>query len=197
MRTSRIVTFAFVVFTPLFVFQLVAAQSEPAADWVSVAPDGSGFSVLMPAKPEVATEQSPIGANKYQTSTYTKADPNTGNVYLLVTQDLPNVTQTLTAARRMDEFVTGFKQGFGDGKTKVEMIYDRDLDLDGRYGRQYAFSYGARSGIVRAYDGGNRIYVLLAVGGDERNSGVARFLNSFKFTAPLPAAAASPPKPTR
>jgi hypothetical protein len=74
---------------------------------------------------------------------------------------------------------------------KAELTYDRELALDGRYGRQYTFAYAETRGILRAYDSGRRVYVLLARGGDERTAGIARFLESFKFTTSL----ASPPTP--
>jgi hypothetical protein len=176
---------------PLFVFRVALSQSEEAAAWVTVAPDTGGFSVLMPAKPALETEQAPIAGNKYETNTYSASEAKTGNIYLVITQETPTITQALTTAKRMDQFVEGFKEGFGDSKRKAELTYDRELALDGRYGRQYTFAYAETRGILRAYDSGKRVYVLLALGGDEQTAGIARFLESFKFTTSLP----TPPKP--
>lgn len=192
MSNSRIVNLATLLFITALVVRVVAAQSETA--WVTVAADEVGFSVLMPSKPEVKSEQSPIAGNSYQTSTYTTADAKSGLIYLVVAQEMPTITQALSAAKRMEQFMVGFKEGFGD-KTKVELNYERDIELDGRYGRQYVFSYAETRGVVRAYDAGKRVYVLLALGGDEQNSGIARFMGSFKITAaPPPPSSTLPPK---
>jgi len=186
MRNARKVNLAAVLLMPLVAFRVGLSQSDEAPAWLTVAPDGGGFSVLMPTKPALEKDQSPIAGNKYETNTYSASETKSGNIYLVITQETPTITQALSTAKRMDEFVAGFKEGFGNDKRKAELNFDRELALDGRYGRQYTFAYAETRGILRAYDSGRRVYVLLALGGDEQNSGIARFLDSFRFTTSLP-----------
>jgi hypothetical protein len=113
MKYSRKVNWAAILLLSLIAFRVALSQSEEAAAWVTVAPDTGGFSVLMPTKPAVETEQAPIAGNKYETNTYSASEPKTGNIYLVITQETPTITQALTTAKRMDQFVAGFKEGFG------------------------------------------------------------------------------------
>ena len=194
MRNARKVHLAALLLMPLIAFRVALSQTAETPAWVTVTPDTGGFSVLMPTKPVLETDQAAIAGNKYATNTYSASEAGSGNIYLVITQETPTITQALSTAKRMDHFVVGFREGFGEGKVKAEVNYDRELALDGRYGRQYKFAYAETRGILRAYDGGKRMYVLLALGGDEQNAGIARFLESFKFTAPPPPANSPAPK---
>ena len=136
--------------------------------------------------------------NNYQMRLYTGADDPNRMLYMVVMQEFPRVTGNLEPAVRLEKFMEGFKEGFakaiGDAGLKVEIVSDRDLDLKSRMGRQYKLSVSESRGLVRAFDGPSRMYVLLVLGGDETNTNVKRFFDSFELVsapAPVPQPAAS------
>jgi hypothetical protein len=164
---------------------------QGAGDWALVAPPGEGFSIRMPLKPEEETDRVPMMGNTYLMRLYTAVDDASGMLYMVAMQEFPGLASSLTPALRLEQFMKGFKEGLaksmGGGAVKVDLVAERDLDLKGRFGRQYTLTVAESRGVVRAYDATSRVYVLVAMGGDERNSGVARFFGSFEFTpAPAP-----------
>ncbi|MFN2515704.1 MAG: hypothetical protein ABR556_05775 [Pyrinomonadaceae bacterium] len=194
--------------TPLMVAALLlvslltaqAAECPPqgASEWILVAPAGEGFSIRMPVKPEEETDRVPLMGNTYQMRLYTGVDEASGLIYMVAMQEFPSLAGSLKPAERLEQFMTGFKEGLaksiGAAGVKLELMPERDLDLKGHLGRQYTLSLAESRGLVRAFDATTRMYILLVMGGDERNSSIGRFFDSFEITpapAPVPKPIAS------
>lgn len=173
------------------------AQQE-AKQWILVVPAGEGFTVRLPVKPEEQAERVPIMGNTYLMHLYTSVDESSGMLYMVIMQEFSSLSGVLEPSKRIERFMSGFKEGMGrslgDAGKKLELTPGRELDLKGHLGRQYAISLAESSGLVRVYDGTARVYVLLVMGGDERNTSVTRFFDSFEIT-PAPAPVPKPITP--
>jgi len=157
-------------------------------DWVVLAPAGEGFSIKLPLKPEEETQRVPLLGNTYQLRLYTGTDQPTGLLYMVIMQEFPSVTGVLTPAARLEKFMDGFKKGLGESLAtavggRFDLVPDRELSLGGKPGRQYNLTVAESRGLVRAFDGGRRVYLLLVLGADEKNSDVVRFFDSFEIKA--------------
>ena len=151
----------------------------------------------MPVKPEEQTDRVPVMGNTYQMRIYTGVDAS-GMVYMVAMQEFPSIAMALAPSKRLEQFMAGFKEGLAKSLItsggKLELMPERDLDLKGHFGRQYTLSFAESRGLVRAFDGSPRMYVLLVMGADEKNSSVGRFFDSFEITpapAPIPKPIAS------
>ena len=181
MRTHK--TFIGIAVIALIFAGSARAQSDT---WKVITPEGEGFSVKLPINPEISSDRVPIMGNVYQMRLYTATDRQTGLLCMVVMQEFPSVTGALTPAKRLDAFVNGFKSGLGESLSsavggKFEMTLDRELNLGRNIGRQYFLSIGESRGLVRAYDGGRRAYVLLILGAQEKDPAATQFLGSFEI----------------
>jgi len=176
----------------LLTAQAAACPVQGASEWILVAPAGEGFSIRMPVKPEEQTDRVPMMGNTYQMRLYMGVDEASGLLYMVVMQEFANVAGVLEPSKRLEQFMRGFKEGLTKSLGavpggKLELMPERDLDLKGHLGRQYTLSFAESRGLVRAFDASPRMYVLLVLGADERNSSVGRFFDSFEITpAPAP-----------
>lgn len=180
----------------LLLLSVLTAQAggrppQGAGEWILVAPAGEGFSIRMPVKPEEQSDRVPLMGNTYQMRLYIGVDNASGMIYMVAMQEFPSVAGVLEPSKRLERFMAGFQEGFskslGTAGANLELIPGRDLDLKGHLGRQYTLSFAESRGLVRAYDGSPRMYVLLVMGGDEKNASVARFFDSFEIMpAPAP-----------
>jgi len=166
-----------------------AAFPRPAFqidDWIVLAPAGEGFAIKLPVKPEIETQRVPVMGNTYLLRLYTSSDERTGLLYMVVMQEYPSVTGVLTPAARLEKFMDGFKKGLGESLAaasggKFDLVPDRDLSLGNYRGRQYKLSVAETRGLVRAYDAGRRVYLLMVMGAEEKNSAAVRFFDSFEI----------------
>lgn len=170
-----------------------ASAAQGSDEWVKVEPPGEGFSVMMPPEPVAATEEVPMLGNKYRMSSHTTLTAD-GLVYVMALQDLPTLVTALPPRERLDRFMDGVREGFAGkaGPDAVALTLVSEHDLKGHAGRTYAFTFAETRGMLRAYDGGRRVYLLMVFGAKEGDANAARFLNSFDLKAE---AAPPPPKP--
>ena len=157
-------------------------------DWIVLAPPSEGFSIKLPVKPQVETQRVPVMGNTYLMRLYTSKDDSSGLLYMVVMQEFANFTGVLTPTARLERFMDGFKQGLGESLAqsvggKFDLVLSRDLTLAGKPGRQYNLTVGALRGVVRAFDAGQRVYLLMILGADEKNSATVTFLDSFEIKA--------------
>lgn len=196
LRTS--LTAAALLLVSLVTVQAAEFSQQGVGEWILVAPAGEGFSIRMPLKPEEQTDQVPFMGNTYQMRLYTSVDDRNGLVYMVGMQEFPSVAGVLEPTKRLEQFMSGFKDGLaksmGTAGVKLELIPERDLDLKGRLGRQYTLSLAESRGLVRAFDATSRMYILFVMGADERNSSVGRFFESFEIM-PAPAPVPKPIAP--
>jgi hypothetical protein len=175
----------------------VAYRPQGGTEWLLIAPAGEGFSIRMPVKPEEQTDRIPLMGNTYQMRLYTSVDEANRMVYMVAMQEFPSAIGALEPAKRLEQFMTGFNEGFAKSmgeNRKVEIVPERDLNLKGHLGRQYKVSVGESRGLIRAFDASARMYLLLVMGGDEPNASVGRFFDSFEIT-PAPAPVPMPVAP--
>jgi hypothetical protein len=182
----------------LLLVSLLSAQAshgalQAASEWILVAPTGEGFSIRMPVKPEEQTDRVAMMGNTYLMRLYMGVDEASGLMYMVAMQEFPSLAGVLEPSKRMDQFMSGFQNGLaksmGTAGIKLEFTPERELDLKGHLGRQYMLSLNGSRGLVRAFDATARMYVLIVVGGYEKNPAVGRFFDSFEIKpapAPLP-----------
>lgn len=173
---------------------VVATAAQQTDTWKVLTPEGEGFSATLPINPDVSSDRVPIMGNTYQMRLYTAVDKDSGLLFMVVMQEFPSLTGALTPVKRLDTFINGFKSGLGETLSsavggKFEMTLDRELTLGSHVGRQYFLSIGETRGLVRAFDAGRRVYVLLILGAQEKDPAATRFFNSFEIRpAPEPVA---------
>lgn len=168
-----------------------AARAQTTLEWMTLTPADEGFSVKLPAKPDEDTDRVALMGNSYKMRLYTAVDDTDGMLYMVVMQEFPSLASILTPTARLEQFMEGFKEGLnkaiGNATAKVDLQPDRDLALKSHAGRQFKLSFGETRGLVRAFDASPRMYVLLVMGADEKNSKVVRFFDSFEIRpAPAP-----------
>jgi hypothetical protein len=184
----------------LFVWSSSLVHAQTTLEWMTLTPLNEGFSIKLPVKPDEETDRVTLMGNAYKMRLYTAIDESDGMLYMVVMQEFPSIAGVLTPAKRLDQFMEGFKEGLnkslGNATTKVDLQPDRDLELKGKLGRQFKLVFGETHGLVRAFDVSPRVYVLLVMGADEKNSRVVRFLESFEVKpAPPPVPLPVPPPP--
>ena len=179
---------------------VVAVSPAPVLEWVVVAPNGEGFSVNMPVKPSEETTLVPLADKTYRLRIYTSNDAASGLLFVTSMQECPPIMAALDPAAKLEKFADGFKSGFSEGlpKTtgaKFEMLVDKELKLSGHIGRQYKLNFADLQGLLRVFDGGQRVYFLMVMGANDNHADVNRFFNSFQLKAapdPVPQPAAKP-----
>ena len=178
----------------LLIAPAVASPPQGTSEWIVLAPADEGFTVQVPVKPDEQLQRIPMMGNTYKMHLFTSVHEASGVLYMAIMQEFPALSAVLTPAARLDKFMEGFKQGLikslsNTPGTQPDIQPDRDLELKGHIGRQYTLSFGESRGLVRTFDAGRRVYVLLVLGADEKNSSVGKFLSSFEITtAPDPVA---------
>ena len=85
--------------------------------------------------------------------------------------------------KSLDEFVKGLRHALGEntGGSRADMVFEQEVKLDGRDGRQFRLTVGEDTGSARAFETEGHFYVVLAYGGREGASAVQHFHNSFGF----------------
>ena len=195
-RTRTALTVAALLLTSVLTARASAGSPQDVTNqWILVAPAGEGFSIRLPVKPTEETDRVPMMGNTYLMRLYTVADDANGMLYMVAMQEFPSVAEMLEPSVRLEKFMNGFKDGFaksmGPTGVSLELKPERDIDLKSHLGRQYTLSVAESRGLVRAFDGRRRMYVLLVLGADEKNESAKRFFDSFEITA----APAPVPKP--
>jgi hypothetical protein len=170
----------------LFAASAFAGPALRADDWIVLAPAGEGFSIKVPVKPEVESQRVPVMGNTYQLRLYTMTDDKTGLLYMVIMQEYPSITGVLNPTARLEKFMDGFKKGLGESLAaavggKFDLVPDRDLKVGTSIGRQYKITVGETHGLVRGFDGGRRVYLLLVLGADESSAAASSFFDSFEI----------------
>jgi hypothetical protein len=153
------------LFTPL-----APAQHR---EWVKVAPEGAGFSVMMPTSPTEAVESKEL-------FTVHSFVVNTGNTLLIVVyvDYAPSMKMSEAAelAANRDNFLKG---------VNAQLISSKEIKLDGRSGLEFTGEDDHRVYKSRVYIFGNRVHQIASatLKDDQDTESVDRFFTSFAFTA--------------
>lgn len=168
------------LFTILFSASLAATHQapQPNPDWERFRVTREGFSVMFPEWPSVINRgqyrSAPVrGARNY-------AAYSEGVVYLVISFDNPNHEKPLeyflesqlpVREIRDSEISAGTEVFSGDSKGKQYLIKKSD------YRKSFSLP-----GVLRLYEAKNRVLALLAVGKDETDPSVGRFLQSLEIS---------------
>jgi len=178
----------------LLLLLLASVPAVAAQEWITLTPAGEGFSVRLPSKPREEAGKTPILGNNYLMKLYAVVSEPNHVLYMAVMQEFPAAAvATIKPAERLDQFMSGFREGFLKDLTapcpNVDLHLERELTLKDRPGREYSISCKNLYGLIRVFDNETRLYVLLAAAHDEREAGPTKFLQSFELLpAPLPVA---------
>lgn len=142
------------------------------AEWIKVAPAGSGFSVMMPSTPK---EEKKV-ENNYPS--YTLSVATDISHYLARYTDYEpgiKIDPTKELAVNRDGFVRAIEG---------TLIESREISLEGRPGLEFTAESSRFFARCRFFFSGNRLYMLAAGGAKPQNdpASLNRFLTSFAFT---------------
>jgi hypothetical protein len=144
-------------------------------NWQVVAPEGAGFSVLMPGQPKMSTTpgKSPRGADWVDRS-FVWASPDESESYLA---EVCEYTASLDVAVSIENVRKG---AIGAGK----LLWEKNETMNGHPGKKVAATDGKSVWVVEFYIATTRIYVAKY---SSRNllraiAGAVPFLDSFQIT---------------
>lgn len=171
----------------------VNPSAPPADTWVTHEATADGYSILLPKTPMQQT-QFAMGA----TVTMAVCDLGPTGAYMVAASRIPLLApgQTIDANPLLDGAVNGAVANVG-GK----LINQKTISLDGNPGREIDFE-GSRGGQTftaraRIYIANGKIYQMLFLGpsSNQPTADIQKCFDSFKLTAPPPAATpATPPE---
>jgi TonB family protein len=173
-----------------------AQQASDASGWITVAPAGDSFSVLMPSEPAVKTQSAlPTVGSPADRLYATKHDSVEYRVWSLksaqaVGDDALSVSDFLDSCAEMawtlvisPELESAMRAGSRDAFTRYSMAFVRETKTDGtqpgHYAREYAVSLGERRGRAYLFADSSQAYVALAFGRVADDAGIRAFLDSF------------------
>lgn len=159
----------------LAVSTVAVAQSS---EWVRYAPDGKGFSILLPEKPKLEDEPQPSGRIIHRAISVDREIKD--SVFLATYWDFPsNIVFSLDKLR-----------GSVAPDDPTQIISESNISLDGHAGREIqkweTFSGRQYKFQVRAYIIGQRVYMLQYIVPKEADaplvkSKAAKFFDSFSI----------------
>ena len=214
----RVLTRLSLTIVALASFAAAAARAQsPAPEWVSVSPEGEGFTARMTKQPvSVAQSVHANGLDASGTRYAAAADERTTFVVWSMKGSyvagplgvvgragrvFPGVTEYLDAAdevawellmtpefeRLASEQVSRERMA----ELQLGMSYGGEFELSGVPARRFNVSLEKERGLVYVCAEGERVYVVAALGADERDARLKQFLDSFalKSAATRPAVA--------
>jgi hypothetical protein len=158
---------------------LTAVSGQTPDTWIRLAPDGSGFAVMVPGQPEEQTfNKDQLFTSKIYTVVLKEGSTGRG-IYLAGVGDYAATVKVdpqgeLNANR--DNFI---KELSG-----MKLLESHNITLDGRPGIEFTGESDRATVTCRFYVKGNRVFQLAAMifkGADEKKN-VNKFFDSFAFT---------------
>jgi len=166
----------------------VSAATASAGVWQMFAPEGAGFSVLLPGTPEESTragrEQGTVNAlfRGYRLAA--------GGVKYELTRTPPLPEQLTAHPDFQNKFFEELKGGMTEAlqalnpRAKFRLAAHQAISLGGFEGREYEYAAAGHRAAVRVFLVNNSIYALTVLGPKSELSPetINRFLNSFAVT---------------
>jgi TonB family protein len=155
-----------------------AAAQQVTRVWTRVAPEDEEFAVLMPETNFRIRRELPFGS----AVTLKPASFEITSRGILFSVLSFSKTQPGTP-KSMDEFVRGFRHALqkNTGGLASELLFERDVTLEGQRGRQFRLAVGDARGAARVYETQNHFYVVLSLGDAADENAPERFQSSFTF----------------
>ena len=163
----------------LLLFTVTVTAQETA--WQKVAPVGEEFTVSMP-EPAMRTMRSVPFSEKLKlvVPAYESIGDGIRYIVLSVENKSPNREGPLAS---LIAFQSGFQAAIRNnnlpGVNQATLM--RNFAYHGRAVQQYSLRMGAYSGLARIYEAEQHFYIVLALGADEHNPSVQRFMDSFTW----------------
>jgi TonB family protein len=166
--------FLLILLSP-FLRVALTTQAQAGSPWTRYTGKNEEFSVMLPElpaaysklRPEFASEQRPPRGADYDRGRIYGAYGD-GIVYVIMSFDKGG-------REKLDDFIKAFQKYF---RPQVEISFVRDLSQDDINAREYCIQLSGVEGITHFYFTKSHIYVVQAVGADERNPNIRRFLTS-------------------
>lgn len=188
---------------------IVAAAAAAAAQsyvhtWLRVAPEGEEFAVHFPEPNFRIRRELPFGGGvTLRPASYEITNRGSYFTVLSFSKSEPG------APKSLDAFVEGLRKALseGGGAAKASLQFERELQLDGRAGRQFKLTVGDAEGAARVFETEQHFYALLTYGRTVATGAEEHFLDSFTFdrtgadrvelsdTASVMTVSARPPEP--
>jgi hypothetical protein len=149
-----------------------------------------GFSIGMPAEPQVERKQVPLGANTVNTAAFSSRTED-GTIYSISTADYP---ERLVASRPPEALLNEGKDGLVK-QVQGTIKEEADVTLDGYPGKSYTVSSPVVGEVkARNFLVGPRLYTLLVIyNPNHPNTTADEFLTSLKLVNPPPAVTTATP----
>ncbi len=170
-----------------FVALVMACALAPAAEWKEFTSQPGGFSVTFPKEPKHLTRNATTALGKLTTHLFVVEIENGRVTYLVAYADYP--VELAASDAQKARVLDGVRHG-AIKAVKGGLTMQRDLELAGNPGREFAFTHESRQGKGtvhnRVYLVGRRLYQLKVVHvGDAPldPKDVDKFFASFKLAA--------------
>lgn len=153
--------------------------------WQKIAPVGESFSVLMPDKAKEATRLVPVSENDPRIPErvyYSIA----GDKRFMIMSFLKTSPDRLLALSSLENFLGSMEHAFKMDQKELSksLTFDREVSMANYTARQYHIKVGDYPGVARFLGTEKACYALMAIGAEESDAEVLRFLSSFQLGEP-------------
>ena len=170
----------------LLLLALFSASAQEAATgirWEKVAPPDEEFSVQMPGKPEITSQQEPYGQVTFKTTYYTVATSDGPFFMISSVSGMESFLPMVSGAEGMTAAADGFRDNFlkelREKGMKAEMTFVRDLKLNGHAGKEFSLKMGELDGLARLYITKRKVYAVLVINAVKGDKRAEQFIDSF------------------
>src|SRR6266516_2622128 len=180
MNKAKKIKYGFVMISSVLLVSRFAgitpAKAQAEVQWARYAGKGEEFSILLPERPaahsklrpKLASEQGPSSDTEYERGRIYGAYAD-GMVYVIMSFDRKG-------KEKLNDFVKEFQKYH---RPESEVTFVRDVVQDDINVKEYRTRLNGVDGVTRFYLTNKHIYVLKAVGDNESNPAIRRFLRSF------------------
>jgi hypothetical protein len=154
----------------------------PTAYWQALAPEGLGFSVMMPGRPE--EESRDFGEGRIQMRIYrVKAEEMDYAAGVMLNFPAELMKQPGFAARYFQIMPEMLTASTDYKERRYKLISQRDVSVENHPGRQYKFDSAENTLTMRVYLGERSIFIMIVESPKVSisNDNLEKFLSSFAF----------------
>ena len=136
-------------------------QRGPWHNWIKVAPFAEEFTVRMPHSAKLEIQPDALNRNEL-VRTYSTSDD--GGIYMVTSKSRTHPSDVSDQALLnsvASEYKNLFFKSLGENGGEGKIIEERNLILDGSFGREYQFLMGETPGVSRIYVTKRHLYTLI------------------------------------
>jgi protein TonB len=166
------------------IIDYLPVNCQTNTDWISINPKGEEFAISLPELPIVysswTTHSDFLHSLIVKKNSHAYGSSAQGVVYVIMS--FKGYSRDKGKPDKVIEpFIEGIKKDFTgrSRNSQVDITFESEITLNNFIGKQYRASINGVVGILRCYIAKNHIYLLEAIGGDESNLSIQRFLSSF------------------